>query len=428
VKILDFGLARPETGGDQISTTGAVVGTPAYMAPEQAHGRKVDFRADLFSLGCVLYEITTGRRAFSGETNLAVLMSIASDNPPSPHDLAHVDRRLSDLTMQLLEKDPLRRPASAAIVQRLLAGIEMSQASGRIAPGPAQSRTLPRFLSERYELTTRLAETDMFTVYKAFDNAIGSNVAVKVLDSELSLDRSNVQLFHALVKNLQTIKNYHVVPILDFGEHNGELYCVMPLLDGQTLTERLKSEQLDVPHAVAIGRQIANGLEAIHERRLVHRSIQPANIWLKSQSEPDAPKLLRVDAIIIGFAATQLPQDRMAYTERGKRVVEGTPGCAAPEQVNGRVVDNRADIFSFGTLLYVLLTGQKPFPSRGWHQYIASLCSVVPAPPVDVAPRVPKELSSLVMQMMAIRKEERPKSAAVVSMELAAIEDQFSKD
>ena len=131
VKILDFGLAKAaDAGGDADSEThltasGAIVGTPAYMAPEQASGHAVDGRADLFSLGCVLYELLSGKRAFSGPNTMSILMSLANHTPPAPDKLSpQCPAALSRLVMQLLEKDPAKRPASAEAVIQALAELD----------------------------------------------------------------------------------------------------------------------------------------------------------------------------------------------------------------------------------------------------------------------------------------------------------------
>ncbi len=116
VKILDFGLARVADGGAHLTHSGAIVGTPAYMAPEQAGGKVLDARCDLFSLGSVLYRMATGEPAFRGEGMMAVLKAVAEHQPPAPCDL---DPNLSALVMRLLEKDPANRPASAReVVER----------------------------------------------------------------------------------------------------------------------------------------------------------------------------------------------------------------------------------------------------------------------------------------------------------------------
>src|SRR5262249_41910195 len=111
VKILDFGLARLNVGAGQASQLGLIVGTPAFMAPEQARGEAVDHRADLFSLGCVLYWLSTSQLPFKGTDVLSTLTALATHNPEPPEVLSsQVAPALSDLIMELLQKDPCRRP------------------------------------------------------------------------------------------------------------------------------------------------------------------------------------------------------------------------------------------------------------------------------------------------------------------------------
>jgi serine/threonine protein kinase len=134
-KVFDFGLARVADGADGLTDPGAVVGTPAYMAPEQADGRPVDARADLFSLGAVLYRMTTGRPAFAGPTLTAILSAIANHDPPPPAEVnPAVPAALSALVMRLLAKNPATRPASARAVADELA------APDRLAPEPPRRR------------------------------------------------------------------------------------------------------------------------------------------------------------------------------------------------------------------------------------------------------------------------------------------------
>src|SRR5205823_3035205 len=125
VKILDFGLARA-TGGDDgtLTRTGAILGTPAYMAPEQARSQKVDARCDLFSLGAVLYRMLTGELPFQGNDTLSLLMALATEEPRPIRQLApDLPPGLSDLVMRLLDKDPAGRPPSARAVADELAAL-----------------------------------------------------------------------------------------------------------------------------------------------------------------------------------------------------------------------------------------------------------------------------------------------------------------
>jgi serine/threonine protein kinase len=135
VKIVDFGLARSTAEDAHLTQVGAIVGTPAYMAPEQAEGDSVDARADLFSLGCVLYRMCTGQLPFRGETTIATLLAVATE-PPRPLHLLNplLPKALADLVMQLLAKRPDDRPGSARAVAEALAAIEQALARGALVP------------------------------------------------------------------------------------------------------------------------------------------------------------------------------------------------------------------------------------------------------------------------------------------------------
>jgi formylglycine-generating enzyme required for sulfatase activity len=129
IKILDFGLARSLASNVQLTQSGAVLGTPAYMAPEQASAKPVDHRCDLFSLGCVLYQMATGERPFVGEDTMSVLMALARYDPTPPRQLnTEIPPALSDLIMHLLEKDPNKRISSAAEVIKALTKLQKQHA------------------------------------------------------------------------------------------------------------------------------------------------------------------------------------------------------------------------------------------------------------------------------------------------------------
>jgi hypothetical protein len=140
VKLLDFGLARPVSQDAHLTQSGTIMGTPAYMAPEQARGQKVDARADLFSLGCVLYQLCTGRLPFTGENAMDVLMALATETPRLVRELnPDIPERLSGLVARLLSKDPAGRPAGARDVVVELQAIERQRA----APARASALSVP---------------------------------------------------------------------------------------------------------------------------------------------------------------------------------------------------------------------------------------------------------------------------------------------
>src|SRR5262249_18630427 len=135
VKLLDFGLARPATEELRMTQTGLLLGTPSYMAPEQARGDSVDHRADLFSLGCVLYEMAAGRLPFRGTSTFAMLTALAVDTPePMTRHNPDLPEALNRLVLQLLAKDPAQRPQSAKEVVEALQQIECTLTSSETDP------------------------------------------------------------------------------------------------------------------------------------------------------------------------------------------------------------------------------------------------------------------------------------------------------
>ncbi|MFO0810095.1 MAG: serine/threonine-protein kinase [Gemmataceae bacterium] len=148
VKVLDFGLARPAEDGERLTSTGVVMGTPAYMSPEHARGDAVDHRTDLFSLGAVLFRLITGRLPFSGSSTMAILTALAVDAPPKVRSLVpDAPEGLADVIDQLLEKDPAKRPASAEEVAKRLRAVLKSRSGGATAafvvPGDKPRRRKP---------------------------------------------------------------------------------------------------------------------------------------------------------------------------------------------------------------------------------------------------------------------------------------------
>ena len=144
VKVLDFGLARATADSAHLTQSGAIIGTPAYMAPEQANGQAVDARSDLFSLGCLLYRVCTDELPFQGTGTMDTLIAVVSHDPPPPHEVnPAVPHGLSDLVMKLLAKAPADRPASAAEVAERLGQLEQRQ------PAPPESPARPQKSARR---------------------------------------------------------------------------------------------------------------------------------------------------------------------------------------------------------------------------------------------------------------------------------------
>ncbi|HEX8353147.1 MAG TPA: serine/threonine-protein kinase, partial [Pyrinomonadaceae bacterium] len=212
----------------------------------------------------------------------------------------------------------------------------------------------------RYEIRSLLGEGGMGEVYLARDPKIGRDVAIKVLPAQFSADAERLARFEQEACAAGALNHPNVLAVHDAGQHDGAPFVVSELLEGETLREKLRGAPLSQRKAVDYASQIARGLAAAHERGIVHRDLKPENIFITSDGR----------AKILDFGLAKLTQGdgRQSQTEiptwrvdTGPGAVMGTVGYMAPEQVRGRRVDHRADIFSFGAVLYEMLTGRRAF-------------------------------------------------------------------
>lgn len=230
----------------------------------------------------------------------------------------------------------------------------------------------------RYQIVKKLGQGGMGAVYHAYDPQFKRDVALKVLDHRFSKDKKFLSRFQREAEVVAQIDHPGLVPIYDYGEDNGELFLVMPLMAGGTLGERLKREgTLSLAEATDLIQQIAPALDATHAQGIVHRDLKPDNILYDGYGVPHV-----ADFGIVKLAAGQ------GTITQGNMV--GTPAYMSPEQVKGRAdLDGRSDIYSLGIILFHMLTGQRPYYGENLFQIafqhinapIPSICEANPALP-----------------------------------------------
>ena len=210
-----------------------------------------------------------------------------------------------------------------------------------------------------YEIVERLGEGGMGAVYRARDPKLGRDVAIKVLNAR-HVDSDDARArFEREARAVAALSHPNILAIHDFGEHEGTVYAVTELLEGESLHDRLRKGPLPLRAALDLGAQIADGLGAAHEKGIVHRDLKPANVFVS----PDG----RAKILDFGLAKAQGPLGGDATigatvaAETSPGTVLGTVRYMSPEQVRGEEVDARSDIFSFGTLLWEMLTGRTAF-------------------------------------------------------------------
>ena len=257
----------------------------------------------------------------------------------------------------------------------------------------------------------------MGRVYLAHDERLDRRVAIKVMNRRRARDAGARQRFLREGRAAAAVEHPHVLSIHAVGEHAGLPYIVMQLLDGQTLgAYRSAVVTLSLTEALRIGREIAEGLAAAHDRGLVHRDIKPENVFLEGP---------RRSVRIIDFGLARAAADDSAkLTVEG--TVVGTPAYMPPERIGEESLDAKSDLFGLGVILYELLSGRLPFEGKSMVSMLASIAKGTPMPLAEAAPRTPREVCDLVMRLLAHRKADRPADAASVAAELGRLERKFS--
>jgi tetratricopeptide (TPR) repeat protein/predicted Ser/Thr protein kinase len=209
-----------------------------------------------------------------------------------------------------------------------------------------------------YRIVARLGGGGMGVVYKADDTRLRRSVALKFVSEELSRDPEALSRFAREAQTASALNHTNICTIHDIGEQDGRSFIVMEYLEGTTLKDRLAAGSMSLDTALDVGIQIADALDAAHTAGIIHRDIKPANVFIGPRD--------RVKVLDFGLAKMRVPATHQAdvTTIAGTRqgVVMGTVAYMAPEQANGDAVDHRADIWSFGVVLYEMVTGTRPAP------------------------------------------------------------------
>jgi serine/threonine protein kinase len=278
----------------------------------------------------------------------------------------------------------------------------------------------------RYEVLGELGSGGMGIVYRARDNRLQREVALKVMRPEIAADESAKARFLREARAAAAVEHDHLITVFEVGETaEGLLYIAMPLLRGETLEQRLQREpRLPVAEVLRIGSEVAAGLAAAHACGLIHRDIKPSNLWLERRPETDAAAAGgRVK--ILDFGLTR-PLEGSDLSLSGS--VMGTPAYMAPEQARGAAVDARADLFSLGCVLYRLTTGEPPFTGKTKWAVLRAVEEHHPPSPRSLRPEIPDALNQLILGLLTKGPAARPSSAVEVEHTLRALPGQPASD
>ncbi len=272
-----------------------------------------------------------------------------------------------------------------------------------------------------YEILSPLGAGGMGEVYRARDTRLERDVAVKVLPASYSADLDRLRRFEQEARAASQLNHPNIVTVHDFGTHQGSPYVVQELLEGETLRERIESGSLGTRKATEYALEIAHGLAAAHDKGIVHRDLKPENIFITADGRVKIldfglAKLLRSDGDA-GAAGSA----RTATLQTLPGVVMGTAGYMSPEQVRAQPTDARSDIFSFGAILYEMLTGRRPFQRDTSAETMAAILKEEPPELSTSGKNVPPSLQRIADHCLEKSPELRFQSAKDLAFALRAL-------
>jgi len=273
-----------------------------------------------------------------------------------------------------------------------------------------------------YEIGVPLGAGGMGEVYRARDTRLDRTVAIKILPEQFSADPIRKQRFEREAKTISSLNHPHICVLYDVGHQEGTDYLVMECLEGETLAKRLEKAPLPLEQVLKYGAQIADALDKAHRSGIVHRDLKPGNIMLTASGAKllDFGLAKPASPLASGMTLTA-DTPRAAMTEEG--TIVGTFQYMSPEQVEGKELDGRSDIFSLGAVLYEMLTGRRAFEGKSKLSVASAILEREPAPVSDTKPLTPPVLDHAVRKCLAKSADERWQSASDLASELKWISE-----
>jgi serine/threonine protein kinase len=266
-----------------------------------------------------------------------------------------------------------------------------------------------------YELAELLGVGGMGEVYRARDTRLNREVAIKLLHAALASDSERLQRFDQEARATAALSDPNIVAIYDVGIHGGRPFVVSELLEGETLRQALGTGPLPMRKAIGYGQQIARGMAAAHRRGIAHRDLKPENLFITRDG------LVK----ILDFGLAKLARETFATTIAAEAtapgIVMGTIGYMSPEQARGEPSDSRADIFSFGAILYEMLSGQRAFQRASAAETLSAILKEHPPDLTQLVTGLSPELTRIVDRCLEKNREDRFQSATDLSFALEGI-------
>jgi eukaryotic-like serine/threonine-protein kinase len=282
--------------------------------------------------------------------------------------------------------------------------------------------TEPRSSFAHYEKLSRIGSGGMGDVYVADDTKLGRKVAIKFLNEKFSKEESLLSRFIQEAKAASALNHPNILTVYEIGEHDGAHYISTEFIEGKTLRERMK-HRLTFDETLSITVQTAEALSAAHQAGIVHRDIKPENIMVRSDGY--------VKVLDFGLAKltevheTDGEEQTRKLVKTNPGVVMGTVSYMSPEQARGKPTDARSDVFSFGIVLYEMLTGRVPFAGETMTDVMSSIISSEPQPVTSIAPHLPRELQRIVQKTLKKKRDQRYQSTRDLLVDLKELRDEL---
>jgi len=268
-------------------------------------------------------------------------------------------------------------------------------------------------LAGRYEIIEELGKGGMGKVYKALDREINDKIAVKVIRPEIATNKKIIERFHNELKMARTITHKNVCRMHDLGKDGDTRFITMEYVSGEDLKKSIRRMgPLSMRKTLSIGKQICQGLSEAHHLGVYHRDLKPHNIMIDREG----------NAKIMDFGIA-LSQKANGITD--SNIIIGTPQYLSPEQVEGKRVDQRADIYSLGVIFFEMVTGQVPFDGDTTLSIAVKHKTEIPRDPKEFNAQIPEELSQLILKCMEKETEKRYQTAEELCSELTLIESEI---